>query len=230
LEEAEAATAGLTLALQRAESDLSLARVARETSNRIQLESALARAEGALAVLAEAEEPTGPEEQNPTSMVLEALAGELEKEMRGASAELLTELGEEIARLARQFGIAAVTDVKVDLRAALRVQKGGAPPTSFSMQSPGERLRLRIATVVALLRVGARRGISTHPGLLMLDSLRAEEVQDSDAHALLDALLGVAAETPGLQIITTTADETLPDGRLATDRVLRPSVTGGVLW
>jgi hypothetical protein len=83
---------------------------------------------------------------------------------------------------------------------------------------------------VALLRVGARRGIATHPGLLMIDSLRAEEVQESDAHALLDALLGIADDTPGLQIITTTADQTLPTGRLPDDHVLRPSIAGGALW
>ena len=63
----------------------------------------------------------------------------------------------------------------------------------------------------------------------MLDSLRAEEVQESDAHAVLDALVAVAAQTPGLQIITTTADETLPDGRLPDDHVLRADANG-VLW
>jgi hypothetical protein len=161
---------------------------------------------------------------------LEALSSELESEMRLGSEGLLEDLGDEIATLARDFGIAAVTDVNVTLSAALRIKKGGAQPKAFSAQSPGERLRLRIATVVALLRVGARRGIATHPGLLMIDSLRAEEVQESDAHAVLDALLEIAANTPGLQIITTTADESLPDGRLPADHVLRPGVAGGALW
>ncbi len=230
LEDADAETSRLMSELQQAESELADARVAREVGDRVRLEAEVARAEGALAVLAEAEEPGPSEEADPTLRVLAVLADELDKEMREASADLLRELGDEIAQLARDFGIAAVTDVKVDLRAALRIAKGGASATSFSAQTPGERLRLRIATVVALLRVGARRGIATHPGLLMIDSLRAEEVQESDAHALLDALLGIADDTPGLQIITTTADQTLPTGRLPDDHVLRPSIAGGALW
>jgi hypothetical protein len=230
LDDASAEVAQIGTQLQEAEAALTAARAARETGERARLETDIARAEGALAVLSEAEQPMQPVEPDLTLVVLDALADELDKEMRESSADLLQELGEEIAQLARDFGIAAVSGVKVDLRAALRIEKGGAGPTAFSAQSPGERLRLRIATVVALLRVGARRGIATHPGLLMLDSLRAEEVQESDAHALLDALLQIAAETPGLQIITTTADETLPDGRLTEDHVFRPSISGGRLW
>lgn len=230
LEEAEAETARLTSELQDAEVELTDARTAREVGERVRLEAAVARAEGALAALTEAEEPPPEGEPDPTAAVLEALVAELDTEMRAGSEDLLRELGDEIATLANEFGIAAVTGARVNLAAALRIEKGGAAPSAFSGQSTGERLRLRIATIVALLRVGARRGIATHPGLLMLDSLRAEEVQESDAHAVLQALTTIAGETPGLQIITTTADETLPDGRLPEDHVLRPPVAGGPLW
>jgi len=228
LEASEAEVSGLTDQLDQAETELAEARTARQTGDRVALEAAVARAEGALAVLAQAEDPETVEPDS-TRAVLLALAHELDMESKAASAGLLDVLGDEIASLAREFGIDAVTDVHVDLRAALRIDKGGVAAGSFSAQSPGERLRLRIATVVALLRVGARRGIATHPGLLMLDSLRAEEVQESDAHAVLDALVTVTAETVGLQIITTSADETLPNGCLLEDHVLRPGANGA-LW
>lgn len=38
-------------------------------------------------------------------------------------------------------------------------------------------MRLRIAVIVALLRVGAAHQVSTHPGLLLMDSPKAEEIQ-----------------------------------------------------
>jgi hypothetical protein len=112
----------------------------------------------------------------------------------------------------------------------MRIEKGGVVAGAFSAQSPGERLRLRIATVIALLRVGTRLNIATHPGLLMIDSLRAEEVQDTDAHALLDSLVEIAADTPGLQILTTSIDQALPDARLPDDAVLRPAAGDDALW
>lgn len=228
LEEAEGTAAELTEQLRPAEADLEEARAARETGDRVALEAAIARAEGALAVLAEAEELPEPVEPDPALHVLTALADELDKEMKAESGGLLEDLGNEIAALARDFGIDAITKTTVNLAGVLRVEKGGVSAGTFTSQSPGERLRLRIATVVALLRVGRRRGIATHPGLLMIDSLRAEEVQESDAHALLAALIA-AGDTPNLQIITTTQDESLPTGRLSEDHVLRPDGSG-TLW
>jgi hypothetical protein len=217
----------LTSELEEAESDLRAARDARETGQRAELLTAIARAEGALAVLPE----QLPEPQaDPDVAVLQALATELDDDLKRGSAAALDELGMEITSLARTFGIESVESVTVDRSARLKISKGGAEGRSFSSQSPGERLRLRIATILALLRVGARRGIATHPGLLMLDSLRAEEVQDSDAHAVLEALVTVAGDTPGLQLITTTADETLPVGRLDEAAVLRPLPGTDVLW
>ena len=199
----------------------------RETGEHAELLTAIARAEGALAVLPD----RVPEPQpDPDVAVLDALARELENDLKQASGEVLDELGKEIANLAKAFGVESVEWVKVDRTAALKIGKGGGEPKSFSSQSPGERLRLRIATVLALLRVGARLGIATHPGLVMLDSLRAEEMQDVDAHAVLDALVTLARDTPGLQLITTTADETLPVGRLNEAAVLRPLPGTDVLW
>jgi hypothetical protein len=217
----------LTTQLTEAEADLRQARDARETGERAELLTAIARAEGALAVLPEQVPETV---TDPDVAVLKALATELENDLTRASALVLDELGKEITALGRAFGVQSLESVKVDRAATLKISKGGAAPKSFTSQSPGERLRLRIATILALLRVGARLGIATHPGLVMLDSLRAEEVQDNDAHAVLDALITLARDTPGLQLITTTADQTLPVGRLDEGAVLRPLPGSDVLW
>lgn len=226
LERAEATAVSLSERLGAAEAELREARDAAATDGRASLELAVARAEGALAVLPEDDPPP----IDPTNDVLDALVEELEAELVEASRELFNELGDEIAALARDFGIESVTEIRINRAATLKVVKGGAEAGGFSAQSPGERLRLRIATILALLRVGHRRNIATHPGLLMLDSLKAEEVQDADAAALLDALVGAAAETPGLQVLTTSADQSLPAGRLPDDAVIKPTRHDEPLW
>lgn len=88
------------------------------------------------------------------------------------------------------------------------IKKGGAG-TSFSKVTAGERLRLRLATAIALLRVGRRLGIGRHPGLLIIDSPGKEEVTKVNLEALLAELRKIAEEMDGLQIIVagTDADE-----------------------
>ena len=226
LQRAEVETVGLSERLEAAETELREARDAAATDERASLELAVARAEGALAVLPE----DTPVQVDPADGVLDALVTELEADLIEASRALFDELGDEIAALARDFGIESITEIRINRAAALKIVKGGADAGGFSAQSPGERLRLRIATVLALLRIGHRRGIATHPGLLMLDSLKAEEVQDTDAAALLNALVAAAAETPGLQVLTTSADQSLPIGRLPDDAVIAPTGHDDPLW
>lgn len=231
LEDQERRVGALTADLQARERELTEARAAREVGERAALEAVVARSEGALAVLTQAVAPNGTtEEPDPTLTVLDALHAELDERLQAAARGLLETLGQEIAELARRFGMHSVTAVTLNRAARMDITKGGVAAGSFSRQSPGERLRLRIATVIALVRVGTRLGIATHPGLLMIDSLRAEEVQVADAHAVVDALVQIAADTPGLQILTTTQDQTLPRGRLGEEAVLRPMPGGDALW
>ncbi|WP_173141596.1 hypothetical protein [Kibdelosporangium persicum] len=232
LSEANSIVEKLAAELTAAEVELRDAQQATIAAERFKLEQDIARAEGALEVLQPPSTQATPDGSgnDAEQRVLSSLADVLEADLRAASVGLFAELGPEIAEIAKRFGIASVQDIKVDRRAALRISKGGAKPDWFSNQSPGERLRLRIATVIALLRVGARLGIATHPGLLMLDSLRAEEVQDDDAYAIVDELVDLAAQTPGLQMLTTTADMTLPVGRLPKGSILAPPEGHDALW
>ncbi len=231
LEGAEADTAGLTAQLQGAEETLRQARDAVDTRERAALELSVARAEGALSVLPSEDTAAGsPVDVDADALVLAALTEELKLDLNAQARRALDALGAEIVILAHEFGISSITDVQVDRRAALKITKGGASASSFSAQSPGERLRLRLATILALLRVGQRLGIATHPGLLMLDSLKAEEVQDSDARTVLRALTQAAMQTPGLQIITTSADETLPVGHLDPQAIIKPLAGASTVW
>ncbi|GAA3832652.1 hypothetical protein GCM10022226_62420 [Sphaerisporangium flaviroseum] len=53
----------------------------------------------------------------------------------------------------------------------------------------GEQLRLKIVTTIALLRHGFRSGVGRHPGLLLVDSPGAEEVDSGDLRHMLEDLV-----------------------------------------
>lgn len=67
--------------------------------------------------------------------------------------------------LAQRLGITNLKSVSLDLAGRVNALKSdNARPTPFNQIGPGERLRLRIAVVVSLIRVGRRRGIHAHLG------------------------------------------------------------------
>ena len=119
-------------------------------------------------------------------------------------------------------------EVKLNTNASLLLTKGGEP-TSFSKVTAGERLRLRIATAVALLRVGRERGLGRHPGLLIVDSPAAEEVSPDDLTAVLSELQAISRETEGLQIIIGSANASAIVDRLG-EQWCRSATGDDYLW
>ncbi|MEO1479988.1 MAG: hypothetical protein AAFV01_15565, partial [Bacteroidota bacterium] len=101
--------------------------------------------------------------------------------------------------------IEALEDVALNSNASMKITKGSAV-TSFSAVTPGERLRLRLSTAIAALRIGRQMGIGRHPWLLIVDSPAAEEVNELNLQALLGALRQIAEETDGLQVILASAN------------------------
>jgi hypothetical protein len=136
--------------------------------------------------------------------VLGAAKAEAEGRRKVAADALLADLGIEIGALARRFGIPNLEEARPKLNAQLQVKVGGAE-SSFGNRPPGEQLRLRLATVVALLRIGARQGIGRHPGLLLIDSPGAEEMVEQNVSSILDELSSVCEELDNLQLICATA-------------------------
>jgi Skp family chaperone for outer membrane proteins len=171
--------------------------------------------EGALSVLPAPAPPTanggdgdGSDLELRTLRVLAAAQKVLEKDNRAAAAALFDELDDEIAMLGRRFGIAGLEWVSIDRGARLRVVQDGGAEQWFSACAGGVQVRLRIAVVIALLRVGAKHGVATHPGLVMIDSPKREELQDLDATPMFRELAAVAAENE-IQLLTTTRDYAL---------------------
>ncbi|MBU6533213.1 hypothetical protein [Streptomyces mayonensis] len=229
LEEAETALARLTQALETIEDRLRRAQSVTQLPERLAARESVLRLEGALSVLP----PIPPEiaddpVERTTIKILKAATEVLSADSTVAAERLFRDVNEQIVQLGRRFGIDSLEKVEINRAAQLKVVKDGGVADSFSKQSAGERLRLRIAVVIALLRVGAAHGISTHPGLLMIDSPKAEEVQDLDAHKLVQELAALAQED-NLQVLITTADAGLAHDVLHDDHVVE-APEGRPLW
>jgi len=231
----EAALGKSQMALSLAQSELDAvaarltqAQAAHQVAERIEAEQELAGARAVVETL-RAMAPEMP--QLPlTVVVLGAAAKYLKEEITQVSAALYSELSDATRDLAKSFGIGELEAIRIKANGNMDVTKGGGAKSSFSSQSPGERLRLRYALVVALLRIAQERDIAGHPGLLLLDSLKAEEVQDDHARTLLQGLVTAAVEQPGMQILVTTADQALAGSVSGVAATITPKLSRTTLF
>lgn len=152
---------------------------------------------------------------------LEILSAAMEEAKKRRDAEfsgIVDEVNAAILDLARRFGFATLEAVKLNLAAQLRLVKGGVG-TSFTYQTPGEKLRLRIAVVVALLRVGHDHNVGRHPGLLLIDSIGAEETEPGNLSEFMSELARVTEELNIETIVASARPEVLsqipPDRQIA---------------
>ncbi len=188
--------------LEKARQEFSKAANSAKFEERRKAELDVARLEGALK---ERQMPATPVIVSPDGALISAAHVEAEKAYNAGRGDILERLNTEILALGKRLGVQMLEEVKLNTNASLLLTKGGVP-TSFSKVTAGERLRLRIATAVALLRVGQERGLGRHPGLLIVDSPAAEEVSSDDLTAVLSELQAISRETTGLQIIIGSAN------------------------
>lgn len=188
--------------LEKARQELSKAAASATFEERRKAELDVARLEGALK---ERQAHATSAIVSSDLALVSAAHAEADKAYRAGRGDILERLNTEILALGKQLGVQMLEEVKLNTNASLLLTKGGVP-TSFSKVTAGERLRLRIATAVALLRVGKERGLGRHPGLLIVDSPAAEEVSPDDLTAVLSELQAISRETAGLQIIIGSAN------------------------
>lgn len=205
--QAEGKLAAAQLELENLDGRLSAADAARQLSERATAELNVIKARAALEALEGL--PGAEDDTSLNQKIFEAAELQLKEHIKESGMPLYEDLNEEVRRLGLSFGINELEQIRVKPQGQMDVTKGGGAVSSFSSQSPGERLRLRYALVVGLLRIARQQNVAGHPGVLLLDSLKAEEVQDDHAQTLLEGLVAVTEEEPGLQIIVTTADRML---------------------
>ncbi|GLK55147.1 hypothetical protein JOD31_000069 [Methylopila capsulata] len=211
--------------LEEARQALTKAATSATFEQRRKAELEVARLEGALK---ERHAPATPVAVSPDVALVSAAHAEADKAYKAGRGDILDRLNAEILALGQRLGVQMLEEVKLNTNASLLLTKGGEP-TSFSKVTAGERLRLRIATAVALLRVGRERGLGRHPGLLIVDSPAAEEVSPDDLTAVLSELQAISRETEGLQIIIGSANASAIVDRLG-EQWCRSATGDDYLW
>lgn len=171
------------------------------------------------------EEIRRPVAELPTSRFIEmAIVAEAVEECRARVKEkqeaLLTDVSAQIVAYARRFGMPQLSEAKLKGNASLEIVKGGKS-TTFSAVTVGEKLRLKIATVLAILKSGERRGIGRHPGLLFIDSPGAQELVDDNLEDLMRELKSVSKELQHLQVFVAAVASPPMLAHVDKDRVLR---------
>lgn len=198
------------------------------TEQRQQAQIDLAHAQGALDSLGvQPSEDHENDENDLVGAVLKTAKPIVDKWLKADQDPILDLISREIARLAREFGIGNLERVALKGNANMRVWTGGAED-GYASITGGERLRLKIATAIALMRVGKREGVGRHPGLLFIDSPASEEIGEADLSEMLGALVEVAAETD-VQLFVATAHATLLKMVLSEENV-RAADGDGYVW
>jgi hypothetical protein len=132
-------------------------------------------------------------------LIVRAAQNEAEGRVKQASIAVMAEISEEVTRLAKALGIRDVESVTLKRNAHVSVVKGGSL-SNWKDLSPGEKLRLRIATVIALSRGAKSLGMGRHPGLLLIDSPGREEVQPEHLEEIIAQLVNLTEEYPDYQM------------------------------
>ena len=154
--------------------------------------------------------------------IVEAILSETTDRVRDSQGDLLYEVSQRIAKYARQFGMEALTSATLKGNLNLSLVKGGQE-TSYSKCTDGEKLRLKVAAVLAMICVAEVRGVGRHPGILMIDSPSAQEVSPVDLAALVSGLNDAAHDFEHLQVFVAARASAAIVGSIADERLIYAS-------
>lgn len=132
--------------------------------------------------------------------VLDAIAVETDTLVKEVQADVLTKVSDHIVQYANRFGMTALKSATLRGNMSLSLDKGDSH-TSYSAVTAGEKLRLKVATILAMLKVGAELGVGRYPGLLLIDSPAAQEISAKDLEQLISGLAELSGELEHLQVI-----------------------------
>ena len=158
--------------------------------------------------------------------ILKAAEAIAEIRMKAASAELFKELETEVVSVAKRFGFRALENIAIrgnGINLTISDITSG-----YSKQTAGQRLRLRIALVVAMMRMADRSGYGNHPGVLFIDSPGSEELSDDDLVAMMHEIRQVAGETRNVQIFLASARGELLRPVVSPANIKKPAESGAM--
>lgn len=166
---------------------------------RQELLTAIAVLEGRLLEASFDPEPAEVDGDNNEVMILNAIVTETEERVRIQREGLLKDVSARLVQYAQRFGMHNLSEASLKGNANLSLMKGGVA-TSYSKVTEGEKLRLKVATILAMIEVAEQRGIGRHPGLLMIDSPASQEVSPDDLDQLVSGLQLISQELPHFQV------------------------------
>lgn len=143
------------------------------------------------------------ESEQQASKILKSAETIAQSRMKLASTELFTSLQTDIVTFAREFGFRGLEGITIQGN-AIRIAVSGVEST-FTRQSKGQRLRLRIALILAMVRLAQITGFGHHPGLLFIDSLGSEESGEENLQAMIRKIGEVTSQVQGAQVFVASA-------------------------
>lgn len=161
-------------------------------------------------------------------VILNAIVAETEDRVKVLREELLKDVSARLVEYAQRFGMHNLSQASLKGNANLSLVKGGAA-TSYSKVTEGEKLRLKVATVLAMIEVAEKRSVGRHPGLLMIDSPAAQEVSPDDLDELVAGLQSVSKSISHAQVfVATRTSPAITEHVPAKNRC--EALDGGFLW
>jgi hypothetical protein len=195
----EAAQRGIVYALPTAEEEAERSSL-HEQVGRLQAELALARWRA---------EPLPPEEESDIELrvrMVEKVREVLGKEAARRNQAVLERLSALTQEVARTIGAESISDVTCSPLGRIDLRKHGERVSFTGIQNEGERLRIKLAFFLAMMRLGREPGLGRHPGFLLVDQPGSGEMVREDFEALAEIFHRVDEElAEQVQIICCTA-------------------------
>ncbi|MBF0290135.1 MAG: hypothetical protein HQM14_20145, partial [SAR324 cluster bacterium] len=174
------------------------------------------------------EEDEGSDLDEKSEKVLKAAHKVVDGKIKEKREDTLTEVSEMITYYAQEFGIEHLTQATLKGNPSLEVIVGGVKNT-FSKVTDGEKLRYKIATLLAMIHVAEKSGVGRHPGLVMIDSPAAQEMAPEDLEALMSGLAKEVNEFDHLQLFVMAREDPILLKHIPEDH-LRQARGNDYLW
>lgn len=217
-----------TAAAELAEATVALAaaRGALPTTGDNTLETAieLARLDGAIEALEREFVPT-PAGTSDDARILTEARKAVEKVRGDAFRARLASVNDRLAHVVVDLGFTNVDRAVLTASGGLDVTYTGGRTVNFARLAEGEKLRARLASVLAMVESDECR----HPGLIVHDSIADTELNAQDLATLLRHLKAVA-EQGGVQVIVTLADYSAAVAGFGESRVIGPATPAGHIF
>lgn len=97
----------------------------------------------------------------------------------------LNELTKELSRL---IGAESITDVTCSALGKIKLRKHDQEVSFTGIKNQGERMRVKLAFFLAMIRLGCNGALGRHPGLLLIDQPGSAEMVTEDFSALATVL------------------------------------------